>query len=47
MVDDVARMGKNKNVYRVLVKKPNVKKPFGRRGSLPEDNINIDAKETI
>jgi len=42
----VARIEEKRNVHRVLEKR-NVKNPFGRRGSLREDNINIDTKETI
>jgi hypothetical protein len=43
----VARMEEKRFEHRVLVENPNVKNPFGKRGRLREDNINIDAKETI
>jgi hypothetical protein len=39
-VGHVARMGEERGVYRVLVKKPEVKRPFGRSRRRWEDNVN-------
>jgi hypothetical protein len=41
----VARMGKGKNVYRVLVGKPEVKRPLGSPRSRWEDWIKMDLRE--
>jgi hypothetical protein len=41
----VARMGNMKNVYKILVAKPNRKKPFRRFGRGWEDNIRTDVTE--
>jgi len=38
----VARMGESRIVYRVLVGKPEGKRPLGRPKQKCEDNINID-----
>jgi hypothetical protein len=35
-------MGKRRGVYRVLVRKPEEKRPLGRPGRLWKDNITID-----
>jgi hypothetical protein len=41
----VARMGEMKGVYRVLVGKPEGKRPFGRPRCRWEDNIKMDLQE--
>jgi hypothetical protein len=41
----VARMGKGRGVYRVLVGNPERKRPLGRPGRRWEDNIKVDLKE--
>ena len=41
----VARMGDKRGVYRVLVGKPEGKRPFGRTRSRWEDNIKMDLQE--
>jgi hypothetical protein len=41
----VARMGKGRGVYRVLVEKPEGKKPLGRPRHRWEDNIKMDLQE--
>jgi len=41
----VARMGERKGVYRVLVGKPEGKRPLGRLRRRLEDNINMDLQE--
>jgi hypothetical protein len=33
--------GERRNVYRVLVRKPEAKRPFGRRGRRGKDNIKV------
>jgi hypothetical protein len=38
----VARMGKKRNVYRLLVGKPGRNIPLGRRRPMWEDNIKMD-----
>ena len=40
----VARMGERKGVYRVLVGKPDGKRPLGRRRRRWEDNIQMDVQ---
>jgi len=40
-----ARVGERRGAYRVLVKKPGVKRSLGRPRSRREDNINLDHKE--
>jgi hypothetical protein len=42
----VARMGQGKGVYRVLVGRPEDKRPLGRPGRRWEDNIKLDLRET-
>jgi hypothetical protein len=42
----VARMGKGRGVYRVLVVRPGGKRPLGRPRLRWEDNINMDLRET-
>jgi hypothetical protein len=41
----VMRMGKGRGVYRVLVGKPEGKRPLGRPRRRWEDNINMDLQE--
>ena len=41
----VARMGEKRGVYRVLVGKPEGKRPMGRPRSGWEDNIKMDLQE--
>ena len=41
----VARMGERRGVYRVLVGKPEGKRPLGRPWRRWEDNIKIDLQE--
>ena len=41
----VARMGEGRVVHRVLVGKPEGKRPLGRHGCRWEDNINMDLQE--
>jgi hypothetical protein len=38
-------MGEGRNVYRVLVGKPEGKRPLGRPGRRGEDNIKMDLRE--
>jgi hypothetical protein len=42
----VARMGEGRNVYRVLVGKPEGKRPTGRSRRRWEDGIRMDLRET-
>jgi hypothetical protein len=42
----VARTGEGKGVYRVLVGRPEVKRPLGRPRRMREDNIKMDLRET-
>jgi len=41
----VVRMGERRGVYRVLVGKPEGKKPLGRNRRIWEDNIKMDLQE--
>jgi hypothetical protein len=41
----VTRMGEKINAYRVFVRKPGGKRPFGRPRSRCEDNVQIDLKQ--
>ena len=41
----MARMGEGRDVHRVLVGKPEGKKPLGRPGRRWEDNIKMDIQE--
>ena len=41
----VPRMGERRGVYRVLVRKPEGKRPFGRPRSRREDNIKMELQE--
>jgi hypothetical protein len=42
----VARMGEGRNLYRVLVGKPEGKRPLGRPRRRWEDGIKMDLQET-
>ena len=42
---DVARMGQGRGVYRILVGKPEGKRPLGRPRRSWEDNIKMDLQE--
>jgi hypothetical protein len=42
----VARMGEGRGVYKVLVGRPEGKRPLGRPRHRREDNIKLDLKET-
>jgi hypothetical protein len=44
-VGHVARMGEGRGVCRVLVGKPEGKRPLGRRGRRWEDNVRMDLQE--
>ena len=44
-VGHVARMGERRDVYRVLVGKPEEKRPLGRPRRRWEDNIKMDLQE--
>ena len=44
-VGHVARMGDRRGVYRVLVEKPEGKRPLGRPRRRWEDNIKMDFEE--
>jgi hypothetical protein len=46
-VGHVARMGKGRDVYRVLVRRPEGKKPLGRPRRRWEDNIKMDLREIV
>ena len=41
----VARMGEKRGVYRVLIGKPQGKRPFGRPRRRGEDNIKMELQE--
>jgi hypothetical protein len=41
----VSRMGEKRNAYRILVEKPEGKRPLGRPRHRWEDNIKIDLRE--
>jgi len=41
----VAHMGEGRGVYRVLVRKPEGKRPLGRPRRRWEDNIKVDVQE--
>jgi len=43
----VARMGEGRVVHRVLVGKPEGKRPLGRPGCRWEDNIKMDLQEVV
>jgi hypothetical protein len=41
----VARMGEKRDAYRILVGRPEGRRPLGRRGCRCEDNIKMDLQE--
>jgi hypothetical protein len=43
--ENVARMGEGRGVYRVLVRKPEGKRPLGRHRCRWEDNVKMDLQE--
>jgi hypothetical protein len=43
--EHVARMGETRNAYRILVEKPEGKRPLGRSRRRWVDNIKMDLKE--
>jgi hypothetical protein len=43
----VARMGEGRGAYRVLVGRPEGKRPLGRPSRRGEDNIKMDLRETV
>jgi hypothetical protein len=43
----VERMGKGRGVYRVMVEKPEGKRPLGRPRRRWEDNIKMDLQEVV
>jgi len=43
--EHVARVGERRGVYRVLIGRPEGKRPFGRRRSRWRDNIKMDLQE--
>jgi len=43
----VARLGERRGAYRVLVRKPERKRPFGRPGLRWEDNIKMGLKKVV
>jgi hypothetical protein len=45
MVRPLARMGRKRNSYRILVGKPEGKRPLRRQRRRWEDNIKIDLRE--
>jgi hypothetical protein len=42
---NIARMGERRGVYRILVGKPEGKRPLGRPRRRCEDNIKLDLQE--
>jgi len=46
-VEHVARMGDRRGVYRVLVRKPEGRRPLGRPRLRWEDNIKMDLQEVV
>ena len=44
-VGNVVRMGEGRGLYRVLLGKPEVKRPMGRPRPRWEDNIKLDLQE--
>jgi len=46
-VGHVARMRERRGVDRVLVRKPEGKRPLGRRGRRWENNIKMDLQEVV
>ena len=46
-VEHVARLGDRRGVYRVLVRKPEGRRPLGRPRLRWEDNIKMDLQEVV
>jgi hypothetical protein len=46
-VGHVARMGEKRNAYRILVGKPEGKRPLGRQRCRWVDNIKMDLRELV
>jgi hypothetical protein len=46
-VGHVTRMGEGRGVYKVLVGRPECKRPLGRPRRRGEDNIKMDVRETV
>jgi len=44
---NVARMGEMKNAHKILVRKPEGKRPLGRPRRRWEDNIRMDRREVV
>jgi hypothetical protein len=44
-VGHIAHMGEMRNVYKILVRKPERKRPLGRPRNICEDNIRIYLRE--
>ena len=45
LVGHVARMGERRGIYRILVGKPEGKRPLGRPRHIWKDNIKMDLQE--
>jgi hypothetical protein len=45
LLEHVERMGTMGNGYKIVVGKPEARRPFGRRGHGWEDNIRMDLRE--
>jgi hypothetical protein len=45
-VEHIAHIGKMRNLYKILIGKPQKNRPFGRPTYRWEDNIKMDFKET-
>jgi hypothetical protein len=43
----IALMGEKRKAYRILVGKPEVKRPLGRPGCRWEDNLKMDLREIV
>jgi hypothetical protein len=43
----IARMGVKRNAYRILVGKPEGKRPLGRRKRRWEDNLKVELRERM
>jgi hypothetical protein len=43
----VARMGEMRNTYRILIAKPELKRPLRRSRRRRGDNIKVDLKEVV
>jgi hypothetical protein len=45
LVGNVARIGEMRNAFRILIAKPEMKRPLERRKSRCKNNIRIDIRE--